>query len=54
MMGFFSGHGWNYEPGTYRCEEGWNDTAGNSYGCKSPAEGDSDTCNEHAPKGDDE
>lgn len=27
-------YGWNYRPDTYRCERGWNDTLGASYGCR--------------------
>ncbi|HZE01365.1 MAG TPA: hypothetical protein VE155_06320 [Pseudonocardiaceae bacterium] len=29
-------HGWNWAPNTYRCDQGWNDTAGHSYGCRAP------------------
>lgn len=47
-MGRFSGEGWNYEPGTYRCDQGWNDTSGKSWGCVNPAAGDSDQCDEHS------
>lgn len=26
--------GWDWQPGTYRCDEGWNDTSGASWGCR--------------------
>jgi orotate phosphoribosyltransferase len=30
------GQGWNWEPGAYRCDRGWNDDSGASYGCREP------------------
>lgn len=30
-----SGWGWNYRPGTYRCDRGWN-SGTKSYGCRKP------------------
>lgn len=46
-------HGWNWAPGTYRCDQGWNDTAGHSYGCRAPGArevGDEWLCEFHAQR----
>lgn len=46
-------HGWNWAPGTYRCDQGWNDTAGHSYGCRAPGTrevGDEWLCEFHAQR----